>query len=67
MATSLKTVLVPPEGIKIKHNNILATKSKAEIKLAPWSLDKRLATHHIVSFMNQKWKVEFRMDGNQAA
>ena len=66
MATSLKIVLVPLVGNKTKHNYVLATESKAGAKPAPQSLDKKLAAHHIIGFVNWKQKAESRLGGNQA-
>ena len=66
VATSLKTVLVPPERIKTKCGYVLATKSKARAKPAFWSLDKRLVAYHVVGFVNWKWKAESRVGSNQA-
>ena len=67
VATSLETVLVPPEGIKTKRGYVSAMKSKTGAKPAPWSLDKRLTAYYIVGFVNQKQKAEFCLGGNQAA
>ena len=67
MTTSLKTILVPLEGIKAKCSYVLATRSKAEAKPAFRFLDKKLAVYHIVGFVNWKRKVKTCLSDNQTA